>query len=288
MVELTTLTAGAVRLQLAPAFGGGIARLDVAGLPVLRPWQGAHDNPFSLASNILVPFSNRISGGGFDWNGEHHSLLPNLNGEAFPIHGDGFQRKWSARVANETALLTLSDGAFGPWRYSGEQRLELSETAMIVTLSVTNTGGETLPFGCGFHPWFPRNDDTRLRFDARNVWMEDKRHLPTEQLPLRRAIDWSFSSKRALPETLINNGYTGWSGTANIEQGPDAVSCMVSASSNLDTALVYSPDAGADFFCFEPVSHPVDAFHLPGYPGLQELRPNETLCAQMQISWSLT
>jgi aldose 1-epimerase len=41
---------------------------------------------------------------------------------------------------------------------------------------------------------------------------------------------------------------------------------------------LFSPGADAGFFCFEPVSHAVDAFHLAGGPqvhGLKILRPGD-------------
>ena len=56
------------RAGVVPGMGGGIARLDVRAAdggfrPLLRPWSGRTvDGPFALASNVLVPFSNRISG----------------------------------------------------------------------------------------------------------------------------------------------------------------------------------------------------------------------------------
>ena len=49
----------------------------------------------------------------------------------------------------------------------------------------------------------------------------------------------------------------------------------VSATPELGTCIVYSPSADAPFFCLEPVSHPVDAFHLPDMPGLRVLRAGE-------------
>jgi aldose 1-epimerase len=52
-------------------------------------------------------------------------------------------------------------------------------------------------------------------------------------------------------------------------------------------AIVYSPNENADFFCFEPVPHPVDAFHLSGSPGLKDLAPYRSLNANMKISWNL-
>ena len=163
------------------------------------------DDLFSLAGNILVPFSNRISGGGFDWAGIHHPLEQNFAGDPFPIHGDAFQREWTLQHHPTGAQMDLAVGAFGPWRYRASQIFHLSETGVKIELSVTNTGASSLPFGCGFHPWFPRSAETRLRFSAKEVWMEDERHLTTEQLCLSDAPEWSFALGRALPETLINN-----------------------------------------------------------------------------------
>lgn len=288
MVDLTILGAGSAKLALAPSIGGGIARLDVDGRPVLRPWAGDADTPFSLASNILVPFSNRISGGGFDWDGIRHNLAPNLTGEACPIHGDGFQRPWVAEKSGNSARLTLEYGSFGPWHYHAVQDFVLTAKAMTVTLSVTNTGPDPLPFGCGFHPWFPRSAKTRLGFNAETVWLEDAAYLPTKQLSLSSAPNWDFARPRALPDTWINNGYTGWHGPAHIQQGHDAMSCTLTATNTLSTALVFSPAAGAEFFCFEPVSHPVDAFHLPGHPGLQTLHNGDTMRAAMTLDWGVT
>ena len=76
MSVLKVVTADAA-VDSAPELGGGIARLDVENKPVSRPWSGDKHNLFSLAHNVLVPFSNRISCGGFNWNGVNYSE-PNL------------------------------------------------------------------------------------------------------------------------------------------------------------------------------------------------------------------
>lgn len=36
--------------------------------------------------------------------------------------------------------------------------------------------------------------------------------------------------------------------------------------------LLYRPPT-VPVFCFEPVTHPIDAFHMPGIPGLRVLHP---------------
>ena len=45
--------------------------------------------------------------------------------------------------------------------------------------------------------------------------------------------------------------------------------------------LLYRPPVGAAF-CFEPVTHPIDAFHVPGRPGLHVLRTGESLTLHVQ------
>lgn len=287
MVKLCEVTAGNARLLLAPALGGAIASLDVGGGPVLRPWSGDADDPFTLACNVLAPFSNRISGGGFEWNGTHYPLAANVTGDPFPMHGDAFQRVWDASCDGTIVSLTLAEGGIGPWRYAARQVFDLSESELGVTLCMTNTGKATLPFGGGFHPWFPRSMKTKLAFKAQGLWLEDALHLPTRHLTLSDHPERRFVQLHELPEDFVNLAYTGWRGAARIEQGPDAISCSVMASDLLDTAIVYSPGASAPFFCFEPVSHPVDAVHLPGHPGVEELHPGKSMKVSMRIAWSL-
>ena len=288
MVKLLTLSEGPAKLVLAPELGGAVVQLDVEGVPVLRPWDGASCDPFSMACNPLVPFSNRISKGEFEWYGSRHTVEPNLEGESLPIHGDGFQRRWLGVMAGNTAILDLPNGKIGPWHYQAQQRFELREASLCLALRVTNTSGISLPFGLGIHPWFPRTQQTKLQFDAESFWSEDEQHLPKEKLPLELHPNWSFSSLKHLPETWINNAYCNWKGAAQIHQGQGAMSCRVSTKAPIETAIVYSPSSRATFFCFEPVSHPVDAFHLDGHPGLRELKPGEGLTASIELSWGDT
>ena len=52
-----------------------------------------------------------------------------------------------------------------------------------------------------------------------------------------------------------------------------------------DYFLLYRPPDQA-FFCLEPVTHPIDCFHLPDRPGLRVLRTGESLA--MQVQWRFT
>ncbi len=289
MTDLLEIKDARHSVLVAPALGGGIATAfalrDGQGVQLLRRWPGPGGGVLDLGSNVLVPFSNRISGGGFAFRGRFHAIAPNLEGERYPIHGDGFQSVWEVVSHDERCIEMRHQGAIGPFRYAARLVYRLEGGGLRSLLSVTNLG-EALPFGGGFHPWFPRGAGTRLQFAARGVWTETADHLPDRHLTLPEAPDRDFRQPRSLPPDLINAAFTGWTGPARIEQPADGIAVSVTASANLDTALVYSPGDGADFLCFEPISHAVDAHNQPGQPGLVVLEKGQMQEMSMTLSWA--
>lgn len=280
------LKAGIARLSLQPQIGGGLSGLWVDDKPVLRAWSGNVDEgPFALASNILVPFSNRIDGG-FTFDGTYHAMPRNMEADPFAIHGDGFRKEWSVISAEDCkAVLHLQEGAFGPFQYEATQTFSLTDQALTNSLTMTNRADMALPFGGGFHPWFPRSAQTRLQANAPDHWPEGEGSLPAFNQPQTPPEDFDFVSGKPLPDRWINCAFSNWDGTARIEQGEDAVSVTL-WSDTLTTAIIYSPEPDCGFFCFEPVSHPVNAHNLPGMPGLTVLQPGESLSMMMTLDWS--
>ncbi len=67
------LTHAGQRLGLVPSLGDGVAARQLELRPDLldlwRPWDGRNPDMYSLASFAIVPWSNRISGGGFENDG---------------------------------------------------------------------------------------------------------------------------------------------------------------------------------------------------------------------------
>jgi aldose 1-epimerase len=164
----------------------------------------------------------------------------------------------------------------------------LTAEALTVNLGVTNQAATALPYGLGFHPWLPRAPDTRLQAKAQMIWLEDERHLPTRKIPVDERPEWNFNTMRALPDGWINNAFEDWDRQARIEWPSRDLSLSIAASESLETYLLYSPGREAPFFCFEPVSHVVDAHNLHGGPkanGLAILAPTET--ADMTCRFSL-
>ncbi len=287
MARLPELRDARSRVSIAPELGGGIAAYDAllpgGPAPVLRAWDGAQD-PFALACNVLAPFSNRISGGGFTFEGTFHPVPRNLDGHEFPIHGDAFQRSWEVRAASPTELrLGLDAAGIGPFRYAATLDYRLEDGTLTSELTVTNCGPR-LPFGGGFHPWLPRRPRTALSFAATGFWTEDPRHLPRAHLSVRESPEMDFSVMRPLPEGWINTAFTGWTGGAFVHQADLSIGVEIAAPA-LDVAIIYSPGRTADFFCFEPVTHAVDAINRDGLSGLTILDTGEALTLAMRIGW---
>ena len=279
------LQAGDAVARIAPERGGGVAELRLGGRPVLSAGAGRPErSPFALGMNLLLPFSNRISRP-FPYEGRSHQVEPNLDGEPFPIHGDAFQRAWTvAERGPRSVTLHLPDGRIGPYRYEARVSYRLSETALVTVLSVTSRAGMPLPHGLGFHPWFPRNPGTRLRFRAGGHWPQDGRHLPSTVAPSPLPARWRFEEPAPPPEDWINAAFADWTSEAALDQDGTAVPLRISAP-GLSTLIVYSPGAEAPFVCLEPVSHPVDAHNLPGQPGLVRLVDGDSLSATLTLAW---
>ena len=286
------ITSSHLHLAVLPELGAAIARLDwrAGEIPILRPWDGLRADPNSLGCYFLLPWSNRISGGGITLGGRFFALQPNVPGEPFPIHGDGWQKPWTVTEQGRDHLrLALESASQPPFDYRAELDYALAGPVLDIRLAVEHRGLPGVPYGLGFHPWLPRTPGTTLEAPAQAVWLEDERHLPTRRESLGDHPDWDFCEFRPLPEGWINNGFVNWSRRARIAWPDRDLLLDVEATPELGTYILFSPGAESDFFCFEPVSHPVDAFRLPGGPeahGLRLLQPGDRLQAGIRLTVS--
>ncbi|MCE8019397.1 aldose 1-epimerase [Halomonas sp. MCCC 1A11036] len=257
-----TLDNGRLRLVVNPRVGGSVVRFDRLTAhgpePLMRPGSEAECDPNRLAMYPLVPWSNRIGGGGFRWQGRHYPLAANLDGEPLPIHGDGWQRAWQVEEQGATWLrLGLRSVHQPPFDYRAELTYRLTDDTLEVSLAVTHLGEAPAPYGLGLHPWFPRSAGVRLVAAAEGVWEVDADQLPTRWRQLSAAEAWNFSRGATLPDGRIDNLFTAWNGRAELSWPERGVTLEVRADTS--RYLVFSPGEQADFFCFEPVSHDVDA-----------------------------
>jgi aldose 1-epimerase len=183
-------------------------------------------------------------------------------------------------------VLTLRSDGPGPFRYDARLTYVLEGTALRMSLALVNRAGIALPYGGGFHPWFPRTPQTRLGFRAAGVWTETPGHLPDRYLEPAAHPGWDFAASPRLPDRWLNNAWTGWTGEARVEWPEHELAATITADEPLRTLILYSPSADADFISIEPVSHSVDAHNRsgPGVAAPRRLTPGETLTLTARIS----
>jgi aldose 1-epimerase len=298
-------SAGKQKLALAPSLGGSVAawqltRPGFESFDLFRTWDGI-DYPadplrVAQASYPLVPWSNRISHGGFSANEQFHTVAPNAAGQIYPIHGDGFLQSWQSRQVDTSSLeMTLESNRFNgnPHHYRATHIFKLVDGGMDQTLTVMHLGDAPLPYGLGQHPWLPRNELTTVHAHVTGVWLSHPDCLPKEHTS-DFPPSWDMNTGMPALGSLVDNCFTGWDGQARITW-PDqqlqlsldqltACKEVSTYSASKNNLLIYRPSQG-NHFCVEPVSHPIDAFHQAGQPGLQVLKTGESL--SQVLSWRL-
>lgn len=285
------------RLGLVPSLGGGVAAWQLdrpeGPLDLWRPWDGVTPDMYKLASFAMVPWSNRISGGGFTHEGQFHAMRPNRVGEPYPIHGDGWLQPWKiAQRSPDTLVMTLTSHCFdgNPHDYEAVQTFRLVDGGLDQQLLVRHLGKEPLPYGLGVHPWFPRTTQTSITAPVQGVWL-----CGNDPLPTAHTADfpegWDMNEGVKANGSLIDNGYTGWGGKASIawpELGLRLTANMpdfqLDGGADQHFCLIYRPPQGPAF-CFEPITQPIDAFHLPGSPGLRLLNQDQEF--SLRIQWRI-
>ncbi|WP_426394965.1 aldose 1-epimerase [Ralstonia sp. R-29] len=279
----------ALRADVLPEAGGGLLRFDWLGdgdiVPVFRPGSvdAALHDPRTLACFPLVPWSNRIGGGRFTFEGHAVDVPLTREGEAYPLHGQGWLMPWRVVSQAEASIeLAAVVDSGQPFRYSARLRYTLGGNALHVSLSVRNEG-VPLPFGLGLHPFFPRTPDVRLQAGATGMWQAAPDHLPTvSQAP---SADADFHKLRPLATGAdINHSFEGWDGQAQIVWPGRRLSLSMTADTS--RYVLYTP-MDDDFFCFEPVDHAINAHNLPGLPedhGLTILGTGQSLARSYQFT----
>jgi aldose 1-epimerase len=238
----------------------------------------------------MVPWSNRIGGGGFEQNGRFYPMQPNRAGEPYPIHGDGWIQPWLIeQTAEDTMLMTLESREFAgnPHHYKATQTFRLVDSGLDHTVSVEHLGDEPLFYGLGVHPWFERTPLTRITANVRGVWLSGADPLPTRHTH-DFPTSWDLNAGASAHGDLIDNAFSGWDGRARIDWPERALQLTLTTpdferDGGLEShwCLVYRPPHGVAF-CFEPITQPINAFNLPGKPGLRSLAKADDLSLKMR------
>ncbi len=284
-MTLYTLQNGPLRLTVSER-GGVIEGFWHNNTPLLRPGK---QRGVAVESSCfpLVPFGNRVSGNGFEWEGKSYHLEPNVEWDSHYLHGDGWLNDWQCDGRSDDALTLHYRHQHGVYRYVAQQHFQLRSSSLSVTLTVNNEGKEALPFGLGWHPYFPLTETTRLQAQASGYWLEREQWLAGEyQDSLPAALD--FNQPNVLPRQWVNNGFAGWNGEALISQQDYRLRLKTTPAAPCYFVFVSDPafDEGYafDFFCMEPMSHAPDDHHRPQGGNLTVLKPGESQSQTMELA----
>ncbi len=235
------------------------------------PARNKNGGPLELANFVLVPFSNRIAEGSFEFADQSINVPPTYApaSSRHAIHGHGWTAAWDVVAkTDETLHLHYHHAADSwPWDYLSEQKMTLTADGYVHHLSITNQSPTDMPAGLGFHPYFPR-EGAQLRTIFDGLWDVTDDGLPIEWIAKTGPYDLSADD----PADTIFTGrktahHIDWPGY-RLTMTPDA---------DLPETHIYAP-TGEDYFCVEPVSHMTDAINRDG---LNILAPGESWSTQI-------
>lgn len=265
-------------VELMPELGGAISLCCFDGQDMLRP---ALDNPGEARDTScfpLVPFSNRIENGVFEFGGRRITLPKNMGDHPHPLHGQGWRAPWQiAAQAKGSATLTYRhEPDSWPWRYEARQDFDLTPDCLVVRLGVTNLSEEPMPAGLGLHPYFQRNTGTTLHTGLSNMLESTDQQIPIRLVPLPPELDFSRGLK--IDDLDLDHCFTGWDKDALITWPGRVYRLHMQGDEDLTHLVVYTPK-GADFFCVEGVENMNNAFNWMDRgidTGLKILKPGES------------
>jgi aldose 1-epimerase len=283
------IRSGRLSLGLAPEIGGSVAFFRRDGVDLMRPLSDADRaarRVVGAAMFPMAPYANRIAGNAFAFEDRTYRFAANNPPEKFSVHGTAWHLPWREEiVAPDEAVLTLEHlPADEPYRYAATQRFRLEADRLVVVTTIENRGDRRMPFGFGQHPWFIREPDVLVQFDADALWIEGWDNTASERIAT--PPEFSFASTRRLPKARRNNCYGLWDGHVDIAWPSRRVALRIEAD-RIFRHLMFYADPAQPFFCIEPQSNATCAFNLApeaGYDlGIAVLAPGESISGAIRF-----
>ncbi|EGQ7895854.1 aldose 1-epimerase [Vibrio parahaemolyticus] len=260
MLNVVTKTQGEFVLKVAPQLGGAIAGLTYRDIDILRPLPNQDDVTVNQSGCFpLVPYSNRIGLGKFEFGGERYELLKNFGDHPHSIHGNAWKGEWVVAEESVTGCVlkflhqaNADECHHWPWPYQATQTFELLENELRVTLKYFNLAERTVPVGLGFHPYFANADRSLIQLNADKVLLNNENTLPWATVDVPK--EWDFSTLRRPQPDSVDNCFSGWDGHANVIWAEQGIRAEMS-SPDASNVIVFVSGAEKNFVAIEPVTN---------------------------------
>ena len=261
--------------------GGRLEQLRIGNQPII-----VEDPSFpysdSYAASVLFPFVSRVSHGSYEFNGKQFQLHCNTSDGQNALHGLVYNKIFelvsSNANDNECEVIlkldqTQEQKGF-PYTFELLLTYTFSTSGMSLSVEVTNTSDEVLPFTIGWHPYFSISnfENATLQFDADEQVVFDENLIATGTKPNPFATPLQLGGNsfddcfivNDSQATLHTNVYD-----ANIKVDSDDFFLQIYTPPNLPMMAV------------EPMVGMSDSFNNKF--GLMQLAPQESY----QITWNI-
>ena len=119
------------------------------------------------------------------------------------------------------------------------------------------------------------------------MWLEQPPAFPPKTEPRRSRRNGISTRRAACPTISSTTAIAGWDGQARIDWTDRGVAVDIEADSATRYYHVYSLGKDCPIFCFEPVTHPNNAYGKPGGAeanGLRVLSKGESTSMRVRLT----
>jgi aldose 1-epimerase len=196
------------------------------------------------------------------------------------IHGLTRDRPWTVDAASADAATLAVELPRVQWPMGGRVRQRVTVSSSVFRLDAEVEADEPMPAAIGWHPWFRRRRDPRLRVDAATYQLT-QRMVPTgETAPVSGRTDLRAGPR--LGRRRLDLAYLEAHSPAVIAW-PD-LELEIGFEPSPAPLVVYTPP---DSFCVEPLTAPPNALALAPAArrpaGVRELAAGARCAASMTL-----
>ena len=201
--------------------GATLRVYEVAGLPVVEPFEGPGTPPIGCQGEVLAPWPNRVVDGRWTWESTDYQLWITEPERGHALHGLVRTLPWTPvegeahRVQLEVTLLAHPGWPF-PLHFVASY--ELGPSGLTSRLTATNIGRTASPYGAAAHPYLAIRDgavdDATLEIPATTWVATDDRLAPLDRRPTA-GTPYRFDARAPIGTRQVDNAFT------DPERGPD-------------------------------------------------------------------
>ena len=189
--------------------GASLRVYRVGDADVVRPYDESELAP-AFSGMVLAPWPNRLANGMYEYEGTVHQVAVSEPSRMTALHGLVTHVRWqTAGPSDDGTSIELSHTIVPtsgyPWPLRIVVGYALTAAGLRVTITASNAGDSTAPYGVGVHPWLSTGgaalDDCTLRVDANRHVTIDNRLLPTGTEPVTNGFDLRE------PKPLVGRAY---------------------------------------------------------------------------------